>query len=151
MSECTGSGVVAFDPVYFSQRFPEFAAVSTMLLGYYFNDAGLLLDNTACSIVWDSSVGGRRYIWLHLLTAHLAAINAGVNGAAPSELVGRISDAAMGSVHVAADMGDQPMGAAYYNQTKYGAQFWTQSARYRTARYIPAPRGRSGGGFGWGR
>lgn len=144
------TGIVAFDPTYFAARFPEFSTISATLLGYYFNDAGLLLNNTTMSIVWDSSVGGRRYIWLHLLTAHLAAINSGVNGQAASQLVGRITDASEGSVHVSADMGTQPASAAYYQQTKYGAQFWAQTAGYRTARYLPGPRGFCGrGGFGW--
>lgn len=141
------SGAVVFDPVYFAARYPEFSTVSNLLLLSYFTEAGLSLNNTSASIVTDSSIGGLRYIWLHLLTAHIAALYSGVNGASPSQLVGRVSDATEGAVHVAADMGPQTASAAWFNQTKYGAQFWSQTARYRTAQYI-APQ--TCGGWGWG-
>jgi hypothetical protein len=136
MSGSTGSGVVAFDSVYFYARFPEFSTVSATLLGYYFGEAGILLNNTPTSVVQDSSVGGRRYLLLHLLTAHIASLYSGVNGIAPSGLVGRISDASEGSVRVAVDMGTQPAAAAYFLQTNYGTEFWWMTADLRTGTFV---------------
>lgn len=136
-----GSGVVAFDQAYFFARFPEFSTVGATLLGYYFNEAGDLLNNTPTSAVQDSTIGGRRYLLLHLLTAHITALNAPVGGQPASPLVGRISAAAQGSVNVSTDMGAQPMAAAYYIQTKYGAQFWSTTSDLRTGTYVGRRRG----------
>ena len=135
----SGTGTVSFDPVYFAARYPEFSSVAPSLLPAYFTEAGLLLNNSPCSIVQDYSIGGARYIWLHMLTAHLTFLYSGENNSTPSPLVGRINDATEGSVHVAAEMPDQPQAAAYFNQTKYGAEFWRQTAQYRTMHYQPGP------------
>lgn len=141
------SGVVAFDPAYFAVRFPELSTVSSVLLIDYFSEAGDCLNNTPLSIVRDASVGGRRYRLLHLLTAHIAAINAGINGEGASPLVGRISSAAEGSVNVSTDMGTQPIAAAYYMQTKYGTQFWNATMDLRTARYVGSVPGLGWSGY----
>jgi hypothetical protein len=58
----------------------------------------------------------------------------------PLGIVGRISDAAEGDVSVSAQWEAPPSaGQAYFIQTKYGADYWTKTARYRTAQFIPAP------------
>jgi hypothetical protein len=58
----------------------------------------------------------------------------------PLGIVGRISDAAEGDVSVSAQWEAPPSaGQAYFIQTKYGADYWTMTARYRTAQFIPAP------------
>ena len=131
MSGTYPSGSVAFDPVYFAARYPEFNAVSSTLLGYYFNEAGVILGNTGSSIVADGTVGGRRYTLLHLLTAHVAQLNSGSSAQPLSPLVGRIASAGQGSVSVSTDMGAQPASASYYMQTRYGAQFWTMTQDLR--------------------
>jgi Protein of unknown function (DUF4054) len=133
----SGSGVVAFDQAYFAARFPELFLGQSPLAGYYFQEAGVILNNTPSSVVSDSSVGGRRYILLHLLAAHIAALNLGSNGQGTSaSLVGRIASATEGSVNVSVDMGTQPAAAAYFNQTRYGAQFWAMTSDLRTASYV---------------
>jgi hypothetical protein len=86
---------------------------------------------------------------LNMLVAHLAQLNlpagggdgsaGGTNAAAPSPLVGRITNATEGSVSVQTQM-DLPLGSAqWFNQTPYGAQFWAATAAYRTMRYVPIP------------
>jgi hypothetical protein len=60
----------------------------------------------------------------------------------PLGVVGRISDASEGDVSVSAQW-EAPANAnqAYFTQTKYGADYWTYTARYRTALFSPAPAG----------
>lgn len=127
-------GVVVFDPAAFKQRYPEFSTVSDALLSDYFAEATIYLDNTDCSRVQDVDV---RRMLLWMLVAHIAAINAGVNGEGASPLVGRINNATEGSVSVGTDMGAVPFTATWFLQTKYGAAFWQATAPFRTMRYVP--------------
>jgi Protein of unknown function (DUF4054) len=61
---------------------------------------------------------------------------------APLGVVGRISDASEGDVSVSAQWEAPPnANQAYFTQTKYGADYWTMTARYRTAIFVPAPPG----------
>jgi len=132
-------GVVSFDFSGWSTRYPEFSAVSQALAQLYFNEAALYCDNSACSPICDSSVGGVRYMILNMLTAHIAAINSGVNGNAASQLVGRIANATEGSVTVGAEMDLPPGSAQWFAQTKYGAAAWQAMAPYRTMHYEVTP------------
>ena len=134
------SGVVAFDYSLWSARYPELASsVSQPLATIYFSEAQLYCDNTDCSPIQDATDGGVRCMLLNMLVAHIAALNAPINGQAASPLVGRISNATVGSVSVAAQF-DVPAGTAqWFAQTKYGAAFWAASAQYRMAHYIPGP------------
>lgn len=129
--------VVAFDPVAFKQRYPEFSGVDSTLLGTLFAEAGLYCNNTDLSIVTDLPT---RTTLLWMLTAHIAALNIGVNGNPPPDLVGRITSAKQGSVGVTAEMGPASGTAAWFNQTKYGAAYWQASASYRLMRFLPFRR-----------
>ena len=142
------TGVVTFDPVAFAQRFPNFAAVSPTLLGDYFTEATMIVDNTTASRVQQVE---HRTVLLNLLTAHLTQIYQGPKGDGKGTgLVGRVSQASEGSVSVTSDMGVVPFSAAWFQQTPYGAQFWAMTARWRQMRYIPgAPRPAPGPRF-WG-
>jgi len=127
--------IVIFNPNTFVARFPEFSNVNSELLGMYFDEACLKLNNTDQSIVVDEK---ERRILLFLLTAHIAQLGQQIskgNGG----LVGRISSASEGSVSVSADMGQVTNAQAWYAQTQYGAEYWALTAKYRTMRYIPAP------------
>lgn len=121
-------------------RYPEFAhTVDATLAAEYFAEAGLYLDNTDVSVVPADAVTYQpRLMLLGMLTAHIAALNAPKNGR--EGLVGRISSATQGSVSVATDNGAQPGTAAWFQQTQYGASYWTATARYRTFRQVrPCP------------
>lgn len=98
-------------------------------------NVGLYLQNSAagCNLVTDLD---QRRSLLYLILAHLAALSPACGG---SGLVGRITNAAEGSVSVAVDYGDQVRGAAFWLQTPYGAQYWAATGQYRTARYVPGP------------
>jgi hypothetical protein len=130
------TGVVIFNPSVFAQRFPEFASVDPLLLADYFGEATLYLNNTICSPV--SQIEQRAPL-LNLVVAHIAALYAlKADGTTPqSTLVGRINSATEGSVSVGTDMGPPSASAAWWDQTKYGAQFWQLTMPLRTMRYVP--------------
>ncbi len=126
-------GIVTFSYANFLARYPEFSAVAEASVNACFSEAGIYCSNTDMSIVSDVNV---RAVLLNMLTAHLVQLYFGSNGEAPSQLVGRVSSAGEGSVNVSVDMGSQPVNAAWYNQTKYGASFWRAAAPYRAGFYV---------------
>lgn len=126
--------VVVFDSTAFLDRYPEFSTVADGTLTAYFYEATLYLNNSESSLVTDVT---QRSVLLNMIVAHLAALNSGVNGQAPSQLVGRITQASEGSVSVSADIGPVSNTAAWWMQTKYGASYWQATAPYRTMRYRP--------------
>jgi hypothetical protein len=134
-----------FDYAAWLARFPEFAAVPQGMAQAYWYEAGILCDNTATSPITDMSQLG---ILLNLLTAHIAALNGGLNasggttGGGGTGLTGRISSASEGSVSVSAEYpiaGDGP-NAVWYAQTPYGAAYWAMTAQYRTWKYFIGPQ-----------
>lgn len=128
--------VVAFDPAAFVARYPEFNTVSTTVLGLYFTEATMYLDNTDASRV--SNIA-QRSVLLNMLTAHIAALNgSGANGNGAQGIVGRINSATEGSVTVSSEYAAPKNGTqAWFQQTQYGAAFWAASGRYRTMVYVP--------------
>jgi hypothetical protein len=102
----------------------------------YFNEATLYCDNMPTSPVQDLTV---RQMLLYMVTSHIAALNAALNGAPASPIVGRISDATEGSVSVKSQM-DYPAGSPqWWQQSKYGSAFWAATTQFRTMFYISAP------------
>lgn len=127
--------VVVFDLSGFLARYPEFNSLGGPLLSAYFTEATIYLNNTDSSLVTDGAPGGLRALLLNMIVAHIAALNSGVNGQAPSGLVGRIDQASEGSVSAHADMGPVTNSQAWWMQTRYGAAYWGATASYRTFRY----------------
>lgn len=125
--------IAVFNSSTFLLRYPEFNTLPEPLLQSYFDEAGVYLNNTDCSLVTNVTTRG---VYLNMLTAHIAALYGGTNGNAPSGIVGRINSATEGSVSVGADMSGQPGSAAWYQQTPYGAAYWQVTAQYRTARPV---------------
>jgi hypothetical protein len=121
---------------------PEFAGIANPVMANQFTGAQLLLNNSCGSRVRDANT--RLYL-LYLLTAHLTFLNAGTNDGAGNVtpapgIVGRIDNAAEGSVSVGAAYSSQvSQSEAFFIQTKYGAQFWQETAQYRTFHYVGAP------------
>lgn len=132
-------GVVIFDPAAFIVEYPEFTGIPGGVLTRNFNHAALQLNNGCGSYVRDAT---QRETLLNMLTAHLTFLNQGSNDGAgnvlpPPGVVGRINDATEGSVSVAAGWSAPPNASqAWLIQTKYGAEYWAATARYRTMRYI---------------
>lgn len=140
-------GVVIFEPAAFIIEYPEFTGIAAGLLTRNFNHATLQLNNSCGSLVCDAAV---RETLLDMLVAHLTFLNQGTNDGAgtitpPYGVVGRIASATEGSVTVGVEY-NAPANAsqAWLIQTKYGAEYWAATARFRTMRYIPPPCGNSG-------
>ena len=134
--------VVVFNYANWIARYPEFTTLfngvnPATVAPLCFDEAQAYCNNTNNSPVRDIC---ERTLFLNQLTAHIVALNFGVNGQAPNQLVGRISSAGEGSVHVNADMGKVSDFAAWFLQTKYGAAFWQASVQYRQMRYMPPPQ-----------
>lgn len=127
--------IAVFDYSAWAARYPEIAgSVNAQLAGLYFVEATLYLDNTDASLVADAA---QRLVLLNMLVAHIALLNATINGTAPSGLVGRVTSATEGTVSVQVDAGAISGTAAWFAQTSYGYAYWIATARYRGARYIP--------------
>ena len=129
--------IVTFDYAGWSMQYPELSQVLSGQAQGYFNQAQLYCDNTDCSIVQNIP---QRTQFLWMLTAHICFLNAALNGAPASPLVGRISSAGEGSVNVSTEMQYPPGSPQWYQQTKYGAAYWAASAAYRMMTYVPGPR-----------
>lgn len=127
-------GIVTFDPDAFTTQYPAFVKVTSVVLQNNFNLATLQLNNSWCSVVQDEPT---RQMLLYLLTAHITALLNGVNGKAPTGLVGRISGATEGSVSVQTEFKTDSEAEAYYSQSVWGVTFWRSTVSYRTAQYIP--------------
>ena len=152
-------GVVAFDYSAWALRYPELAAsVTPQVAALYFAEAGLYCNNSTTSPVTDETV---RAVFLNMLTAHIAALNIRSSSAgAKGGLVGRISNAAEGSVNVQLQADYPPGTSQWYQQTQYGSDFYAASAGFRTMLYVPGHprpvdpfarlRGYRGGNGGYG-
>lgn len=81
----------------------------------------------------------QRATLLNLVVAHLVELRLPGGGSPAAQgLVGRVTSASEGSVSVSLDAGQtKTLTEAWWTQTKYGAQFWMLTARYRMFRYIP--------------
>lgn len=108
---------------------------------------GLVIPGTA--VILSQSTGTPGGVGNYVLTATLGTVApenmivAGVpNVSPPLGIVGRINNASEGDVSVASEWAAPPNASqAYFIQTKYGAQYWTAVAKYRTAIFVPAPAG----------
>jgi hypothetical protein len=138
------TGVVVFDYSAWALRYPELASnVASSLAQQYFNEAQLYCDNTPLSpIPYDQTnpaIAWQRPMFLNMVVAHIAALNAPLNGQPSSPLVGRIASAGEGSVNVSTELEGQVRGRAWFAQTKYGLAFWQATAQFRKAVYVRGP------------
>lgn len=127
--------VVTFDPNAFIATYPEFASVDPARATDMFTIAEqALLDNTDNSPVMDVNY---RLQLFYMLVAHLLLIYGVAAPAAPNNAPpGRISTATQGTITSGFEY-ILPPGSAmapWYVQTKYGAMFWTTTARFRSVR-----------------
>lgn len=131
--------VIVFDPVAFLATYPEFSTapntVSQARATLMFTIAeNAILDNTDGSPVMDPNYRTQLFYMLvaHLLLLFGTSDTPTLNNAPP----GRISSATQGTVTSQFEY-IIPQGsamAAWFLQTKYGALFWTATARFRSAR-----------------
>lgn len=126
---------VVFDPATFKARYPEFTAVADPTLQACFDEAGLYLSNADNSPVQNVT---RRATLLNMLTAHIAYIGGALNSDGMPRPVGRVSQAAEGSVSAGFEY-LTPGTHAWFTQSQYGAAFWQATTSLRGFRYIAQP------------
>jgi hypothetical protein len=135
--------IIIFDPTAFKLSYPEFSAVDDARCTLMFTIAEQsILDNTDNSPVMD---GPYRTQLFYMLVAHLLFIfgTSDTPDASDSTPPGRISSATEGTVSSAFEY-VLPAGSAmapWYVQSKYGALYWTVTARFRSAKYYGVPSG----------
>lgn len=135
---------VTFDYSAWALAFPEFSNVTQTQATMFWNEATIYCRNDGGGPVSNATT---QSFLLNLLTAHIAFLRVGTAANPASPLVGRISQAAEGTVSVSTELPTLPGAAAWYSQTQYGLSYWTAIAPYRTMRYLPN-RGRFGPGYG---
>lgn len=142
--------VAVFNLAAFLARYPEFSAVSPTLLSSLFLEAGLYLSNCDSSPVQNIT---RRGMLLNMLTAHIAFIGGALTADGQPKPVGRVSQAAEGSVSATFEgVPPTPGTGAWFMQSQYGAAFWQATTNLRGMHYVPRPTNPNGfprydGGF----
>lgn len=133
--------VVSFDYNAWLARYPEFSAVTQPTAQAYFNEATIYQRNDGGGPVSNATI---QLTLLNMLTAHIAARYSQSQGEAqpgqPKDAnspVGRVSDITVGSVSVRTENDYPPGSAQWFQQTKYGSDWWQATAIYRTMRYVP--------------
>lgn len=152
---------VAFDFSTWTARYPEFVQVPQVTAQALFDEAGLFWRNDGTS---PNRTATSQTSLMNMMTAHLAALYVQAQGSAspgsaqdPNTPVGRVSNAAVGSVNIGTDLGLTPgtdAWKAWLQQTKYGFEFIAATTPYRTMHYMPGAL-QSGSGVwpsspGWG-
>ena len=124
---------ITFDLAAFRVRYPEFAPVSDALLGAFFAEATLYLNNTDAPVA-DESV---RSMLFNMLVAHISALSGATTADGQPRPPGRVSQASEGSVSASfEDAPATPGSGLWFRQTAYGAAFWRAVAPYRNFRYV---------------
>lgn len=152
----SGFGPVTFNYDTWIVRYPEFSSTvaDPVLAQEFFNEATLYCVNDGRGPIPTPT----RAVLLNMLTAHIAYLNVGINGAPASSLIGRIDNASQGSVSVHAEMAPATASTDWYLQSKYGASYiqgvkpWILGGVYFPGAVpnfginSPYPYG---GGYGW--
>lgn len=132
--------IAIWNQTQFISRYPEFTAGVTVNPSYFaslFSEAGLYLNNTDGSPVTNIAT---RTILLNMITAHIAFIGGALTADGQPKPVGRVSQAAEGSVSASLEWSQiEPGTEAWFQQSQYGSAFWQATARWRRFRYSPRP------------
>ena len=129
-------GVAVWNPGVFLARYPEFTAaynVNQSKFAGYFLEASLYLTNAPTSRVPVTT----RLMLLNMLVAHISYLGGDLSADGQTRPVGRVSDAAEGSVSASfAYTEPTPGSGQWFQQSQYGAAFWQASSTLRGFRYI---------------
>lgn len=138
--------IVTFDFTTWTALYPEFLFTTPTQGQAWFNRASRLFANDSCNPA--NRDAGAMSDLLYMLTSHIAWLSAprdnngnpAATGKPPSPIVGRISSASEGSVSVSAEWnGSGSPSEAYFLQTRYGAEFWQATLKYRQGLYVAHP------------
>lgn len=150
-------GIVAtFDYSGWVAAYPEFIGVTEPQGQNYWNMAAMFWPNDGSSL---SPTLSEQQMLLNMLTSHFAAryvqsLGDASPGAAKDANTppGAVATASTGSVSVTMKNEYPPGTAQWYQQTKYGSDFYAATAKYRTARFfqgqMQSGAGPFNGGFG---
>jgi hypothetical protein len=132
--------VAVWNPTQFVARYPEFTAAlaaNPALFASLFSEAGLYLNNCDNSPVWNVT---RRGVLLNMLVAHIAFIGGLLTADGQPKPVGRISQAAEGTVSASFEgVPPTPGTGEWFQQSQYGAAFWQATTSLRGFGYVPRP------------
>jgi hypothetical protein len=134
--------VAIFNLQMFLNRYPEFTALSVAQPGRLpalFDEAGFYLTpdtyGPVCNLMKLTQL-------LNMLTAHISYINGDLSADGQQRPVGRLSQAAEGSVSATFEgVPPTPGSGAWFQMSQYGAAFWQATSALRGFRYVvPASR-----------
>lgn len=134
-------GVAIWNPGIFLAMFPEFTTAYNANPDHYaalFNyRAPRFLSNDPTSPVQDVQ---KRLGLLNMLVAHIAYLSGALSADGQARPVGRVSDAAEGSVSASFDYAPATQNnGQWFNQSSYGAEFWQATSSLRGFRYSARP------------
>lgn len=131
-----GGTVAVWNQAQFTGRYPEFTTAvnaNPTLFASLFVEAGLYLNNTPSSPVCNVTT---RLLFLNMLVAHIAFVSGTLTADGQPKPVGRVSQAAEGSVSVSLESQPPTPGSpAWFQQSQYGSAFWQATANYRGFQY----------------
>jgi hypothetical protein len=131
------AGIAVWNPSIFLTRYPAFSSVNPSTLAAYFNEAGLYLNNTPCSPVYDLT---RRQLLLNMLVAHLSYLNGDLEvtsiAPVPPDTQLAVTSPTAGTFAVAHDLGLVPQ-ALDILMTSAGAM-WQSAPSDATNIYLGA-------------
>lgn len=126
--------IVAFNYQSFAARYPQFAAIPEATIQACWEEATIYHSNNGSGPVATTT---SQQALLNMVTAHICFLSFGENNQPASPIVGHINSASEGSVSVSADNEYPPGSAQWWQQSKYGSQYWLATAQYRTMQYRP--------------
>lgn len=129
--------IVEFSYSAWKAAFPVFDALSQDTVTGYWNVATTIHRNDGGGPVSKASIQTR---CLNYVTAHLCALFEDAKKGTPkvpNTPVGRLSQAAEGTVSMQTDYGTLSQSEKWWAQTQFGALYWVMTRPYRTMRYLP--------------
>lgn len=135
------SGVAVWNPGIFLAMFPEFTnaynANPARYAAIFDYRAPRFLSNEPTSPVCDVQ---KRLGLLNMLVAHISYLSGDLSADGQARPVGRVSDAAEGSVSASFDYAAASQNnGQWFNQSQYGAEFWQATSSLRGFRYSARP------------
>jgi Protein of unknown function (DUF4054) len=135
--------VVTFDYPTWAAQYPPLAPyINPTQAAACFVQATMLQANDGSGLINDPTL---QLNLLNLLVSHVATLFYPTTGAIgnpdpASPLVGRVANAAEGSVSFGSENDYPPGSPQWYQQTKWGSMWWEATAQFRTMQYVARVR-----------
>ena len=121
----------SFNYALFIARYPEFTSANPGQLAALFLEAQLYYTRFS---------NPNALVYLNMLTAHIGFIGGLLTADGQPKPVGRVSQAAEGSVSASFEgVPPTPGTGAWFQQSQYGAAFWQATSAQRGMKYRPRP------------